>query len=180
MPPPTNARPRAAGAAAEHGAGLFLWTLRLSSRVWRTKRRVANDGTARLGAWRRLVRCAGGAQPTTPPPGAHPAALAPRQAARYHAPMSNAPAPPRRDRSLGPLESTVARFFTRSASVCEVRSVSENFRLLTLAGQSLRGAAWVPGQKVQLLLGGWVQRTYTPLAWDAANGTTQLLAYVHG
>jgi NADPH-dependent ferric siderophore reductase len=74
----------------------------------------------------------------------------------------------------------VARWFTRSANVRAVSTVAENFRLLTLAGEALQRAQWVPGQKVQLLLGGWVQRTYTPLAWDAVNGTTQLLAYIHG
>lgn len=94
--------------------------------------------------------------------------------------MSKGSAARGRDRSFGPLESTVARWFTRSASVREVRPIAGDFRLITLAGEALRGAAWVPGQKVQLLLGGWVQRTYTPLAWDAANGTTQLLAFAHG
>jgi len=83
-------------------------------------------------------------------------------------------------RNLGPLEGVVARWFTRSASVSEVRTVAPGFRLVTLAGEALRGAAWLPGQKVQLLLGGWVQRTYTPLTWDAESGTTQLLAYAHG
>lgn len=94
--------------------------------------------------------------------------------------MSKVSAPPRRDRRFGPLESTLARWFTRPASVREVRSIGDDFRLITLGGDGLRGAAWVPGQKVQLLLGGWVQRTYTPLAWDGASGTTQLLAYAHG
>jgi ferric-chelate reductase (NADPH) len=94
--------------------------------------------------------------------------------------MSKATAPSRRDRSLGPLESTVARWFTRSARVSEARAVADNFRLITLEGEGLQGAAWVPGQKVQLLLGGWVQRTYTPLAWNAASGSLQLLAYAHG
>lgn len=74
----------------------------------------------------------------------------------------------------------MARWFTRSARVSELRTVAENFRLIGLEGEGLQGAAWVPGQKVQLLLGGWVQRTYTPLAWNAARGSLQLLAYVHG
>jgi len=139
---------------------------------------------------RRGARCAGRAEPTTPTPDAHPSGkprLVPRHPQRSIGgasldiirPMSKA-APPLRDRSLGPLESTVARWFTRSARVSEVRAVADNFRLITLAGDGLQGAAWVPGQKVQLLLGGWVQRTYTPLAWNAASGSTQLLAYSHG
>jgi NADPH-dependent ferric siderophore reductase len=81
---------------------------------------------------------------------------------------------------LGRLEGAVARLFTRAGTVEAARTVAEGFRLLTLSGPALQGAAWVPGQKVQLLLGGWAQRTYTPLSWDAARGSTTLLAFVHG
>ncbi|HTV21495.1 MAG TPA: siderophore-interacting protein [Polyangiaceae bacterium] len=90
------------------------------------------------------------------------------------------PPTPSAARHLGPLESVVTKWFTREAHVREVRTVADGFRLVTLGGQALEGVAWVPGQKVQLMLGGWVQRTYTPLSWDAARGTMQLLAYVHG
>ena len=80
----------------------------------------------------------------------------------------------------GRLEGVLAKLFTRTARVRTVRDVAEGFRLLTLSGDSLRGVVWTPGQKVQVLLGGWVNRTYTPMAWDAAQGTTELLAYAHG
>ncbi len=80
----------------------------------------------------------------------------------------------------GRLEGVLAKLFTRTARVQAVRDVAQNFRLLTLSGEALRGAAWTPGQKVQVLLGGWVNRTYTPMSWDAAEGTTEVLAYAHG
>lgn len=94
--------------------------------------------------------------------------------------MTSTAEPPRTDRRLGALESVVAKWFTRSAHVADVRTVAEGFRRVALAGDALRGAAWTPGQKVQLLLGGWVQRTFTPLSWDTTHGTTELLVYLHG
>lgn len=80
----------------------------------------------------------------------------------------------------GRLEGAFSRLFTRSATVSEARTVAENFRLLTLSGPALQGVTWIPGQKVQLMLGGWVQRTYTPLSWDSQGGVARLLAYAHG
>ena len=88
--------------------------------------------------------------------------------------------PVQRARRLGLLESAVAKWLTREAHVRDVRPLGERFQRITLAGEALRRVAWVPGQKVQPMLGGWVQRTYTPLGWDAALGTTELCAYVHG
>jgi ferric-chelate reductase (NADPH) len=83
-------------------------------------------------------------------------------------------------RPFGRLEGAVSKLFTKASVVEAVEDVSNGFRRVTLAGSALRGVAWAPGQKVQLLLGGWVQRTYTPLAWDAIAGVTQFLAYSHG
>jgi ferric-chelate reductase (NADPH) len=145
-------------------------------------RRVANSGASRLSipgaaAAARTVRKLRRAHDTDA--GRAPGSLGATSLDMMRR-MSKAAAPPRRDRTLGPLESTVARWFTRSARVGEVRTLTENFRLITLEGEGLQGAVWVPGQKVQLLLGGWVQRTYTPLTWNAARGALQLLAYVHG
>jgi len=81
---------------------------------------------------------------------------------------------------LGRIEGAVLRLFTKSATVGVAERLGEQFLLLTLNGESLRQVAWAPGQKVQLPLGGWVQRTLTPLAWDPVGGSMQLLAYLHG
>jgi len=83
-------------------------------------------------------------------------------------------------RSLGRIEGAVLRLFTKSATVGAAEMLGEQFVLLTLKGDSLRQVAWAPGQKVQLPLGGWVQRTLTPLAWDSLGGSMQLLIYLHG
>lgn len=72
------------------------------------------------------------------------------------------------------------RFFTKSARVRESRLLEERLRLVVLGDESLRGARWTPGDKVQVALGGWAFRTYTPMSWDANTGSTQLLVFLHG
>jgi ferric-chelate reductase (NADPH) len=87
---------------------------------------------------------------------------------------------PKQARSVGRVEGAIMKMFTKAASVSEVEVLDESFRLITLAGPALRDVRWVPGMKVQMGLGGWISRTYTPIDWDAANGLTRLLAFVHG
>jgi NADPH-dependent ferric siderophore reductase len=81
---------------------------------------------------------------------------------------------------LGRLEGALSKLFTKAARVAAIADVADDFRLVTLAGEALVGGEWTPGQKVQVMLGGWVQRTYTPLSWNTQAGETQLLAYMHG
>jgi ferric-chelate reductase (NADPH) len=73
-----------------------------------------------------------------------------------------------------------ARLVLTSATVTAV-SAHDRFRTITLAGDGLRGASWVPGDKVRVRAGtgGFALRTYTPVSWDPARGETTLLAYVH-
>lgn len=78
-------------------------------------------------------------------------------------------------RRAGLLESAMRKLFTRSGQVLEIEEVGTAFRLVTIGGQALHGVDWTPGDKVQISLGGWVQRTYTPLDWDAEAGRTRLL-----
>jgi NADPH-dependent ferric siderophore reductase len=88
--------------------------------------------------------------------------------------------PDAKTRSFGRLEGAVTKLLCKRATVSSVRDIASGFRLVALAGEALQGVDWTPGQKVQLMLGGWVQRTYTPLSWDAERGVFELLAYVHG
>jgi NADPH-dependent ferric siderophore reductase len=80
----------------------------------------------------------------------------------------------------GLLEATIQKLFTRSASVTGIDDIGSGFRLITLGGDALRGVGWAPGDKIQVQLGGWVQRTYTPIDWDGVLGRTRILAYLHG
>ena len=78
----------------------------------------------------------------------------------------------------GFVESKVLGLFSRRAKIHAVEALDPAFRLITLRGEALAGARWTPGDKVQLALGGWTSRTYTPIAWEGSE--TRLVAYVHG
>lgn len=80
----------------------------------------------------------------------------------------------------GRLESALTRLFMKRATVTRVQVLSEHFRRFTLSGDALRDVRWTPGQKVQVAVGGWAYRTYTPLTWDATRGETELVVFLHG
>lgn len=67
----------------------------------------------------------------------------------------------------------------RQGSVRSVREVAPRFRWICVQGETLRGLDWTPGDKVQVLLPQLDMRTYTPLSWDRAAGTTELLLYLN-
>jgi len=87
---------------------------------------------------------------------------------------------PKPAQSLRGLEGVLVKMFTRTASVSAIEQLSDNFRLITLSGPKLCGVRWVPGMKVQMALGGFTARTYTPIEWDGTNGVTRLVAFAHG
>lgn len=66
----------------------------------------------------------------------------------------------------------------REAAVVAVRDVAGRFRAVELAGAGLRGVACEPGDKLQVLLPSKDVRTFTPVGWDSAAGTTRLLVHV--
>jgi NADPH-dependent ferric siderophore reductase len=86
---------------------------------------------------------------------------------------------PAAGKSAGLLESAIFKLFTRSAQVLDIEDVGSAFRILTLGGDAMRDVAWTPGDKIQLQLGGWVQRTYTPMDWDSVAGRVRILVYLH-
>jgi len=86
---------------------------------------------------------------------------------------ANPPGPP--GKRAGLLESAMIKLFMRSGQVLDIEDVGPAFRIVTIGGEALRKVDWTPGDKLQISLGGWVQRTYTPLDWDAEAGRTRLL-----
>ena len=86
---------------------------------------------------------------------------------------------PTTQKNAGLLESVMQKLFTRTAQVLEIEDIGRAFRLLTLGSDALRNVEWTPGDKIQIQLGGWVQRTYTPIDWDATKGCTRILIYLH-
>lgn len=80
----------------------------------------------------------------------------------------------------GLLLSAIGRLVLRQAHVTAVEPLAPHLRRVELAGDDLRGAAWVAGDKVQVLLPDRDVRTYTPIFWDAAEGRTALVVHDHG
>lgn len=79
----------------------------------------------------------------------------------------------------GVVESVLQKLFTRQSRVDSIEELNPKFRLITLSGDALKNVTWTPGDKVQVQLGGWVQRTYTPLDWVPEEGRTRILVYLH-
>lgn len=91
-----------------------------------------------------------------------------------------APSPePRPDPADG-LAAMVMQWLFRPAEVVRVDTLSEGFRLITLAGADLRAVAWEPGWAIRIDVGGGANRSYTPISWDAVAGEARILAFVHG
>jgi NADPH-dependent ferric siderophore reductase len=74
----------------------------------------------------------------------------------------------------------VGETFLTAARVAEVTAPSEHFRFIDLVSKDLVGTRWRPGDKVQINVGDWNVRTYTPLSIDAVAGRLRILAFAHG
>ena len=92
----------------------------------------------------------------------------------------NEAAMPATAKHAGLLESALHKLFMRTAHVDLVEDVGTAFRVVTLAGKVLCNAGWAAGDKLQVQLGGWTQRTYTPLEWSPEIGHTRILVHLHG
>jgi len=79
----------------------------------------------------------------------------------------------------GLLMEALGRLLLRESRVTAVKSVGDRLVSIELSGAGLCGVAWVPGDKVQVLLPSRDARTYTPVRWDSAAGVTELLVYRH-
>jgi NADPH-dependent ferric siderophore reductase len=74
----------------------------------------------------------------------------------------------------------VGKFVFRQAQVASLSAPGPAFRRVRLEGPHLRGVSWTPGDKLQLFLPEHGMRTYTPISWDPARGSTELLVFLHG
>jgi ferric-chelate reductase (NADPH) len=78
------------------------------------------------------------------------------------------------------LETALHKLISRQVEVQSNEPIGAAFRLVTLAGASLKNRNWTPGDIVQVAFPGWESRAYTPLTFDRVRGSTQFLGYVHG
>lgn len=80
----------------------------------------------------------------------------------------------------GVVESMFHRLVSRRATVREVESVGDAFRLVTIEGEDLEDRRWTPGDMIQIGFVGLAGRAYTPLAFEPRTGTATFLGHVHG
>ena len=98
-------------------------------------------------------------------------------------PVASTPAA-RRDAARHPdpglIGQAVLRLMTHDTCVDAVHALSPRFRLVSLRSEALRRVAHVPGDKVQVRVGGMAFRTFTPLRRGEGDDSLELLGYVHG
>jgi ferric-chelate reductase (NADPH) len=78
------------------------------------------------------------------------------------------------------IRNTLLKWLTHTATVANVSDPSEHFRLLTLQSDSFKTRATALGDKIRVVIGGSLLRTYTPFDWNSTAGTAHLLAYRRG
>ena len=74
----------------------------------------------------------------------------------------------------------VLKLLAHETRVDAVHALSPHFRLVSLRGESLRRAAHVPGDKVQVRVGGMAFRTFTPFRLGEGEDALELLAFERG
>ena len=74
----------------------------------------------------------------------------------------------------------VLRLLTHETTVDAVHVLSPHFRLVSLRSDAFRRLAHVPGDKVQVRVGGMAFRTFTPFRMGEGDDALGLLGYVHG
>jgi NADPH-dependent ferric siderophore reductase len=70
------------------------------------------------------------------------------------------------------------KFVFRELTVERTYEPSPRFKRVELRGDALRGAAYEPGDKLQIFIDGDM-RTYSPFSFDAERGALSLLVYLH-
>ncbi len=66
------------------------------------------------------------------------------------------------------------------ARVADVIEVSKNFRFIDLESEAFKNIKFNPGEKIQINIGDWQMRTYTPHSLDQELGRLGILAYING
>ena len=74
----------------------------------------------------------------------------------------------------------VLRLLTHETTVDAVHVLSPHFRLVSLRSDAFRRLAHVPGDKVQVRVGGMAFRTFTPFRMGEGDDSLGLLGYEHG
>jgi NADPH-dependent ferric siderophore reductase len=87
---------------------------------------------------------------------------------------------PARRGEPGMFGQAVLKLLTHEARVDAVHVLSPHFRLVSLRSDGFRRLAHVPGDKIQVRVGGMAFRTFTPFRLGEGGDSLELLGYVHG
>lgn len=71
------------------------------------------------------------------------------------------------------------RLFAKG-EILAVTDPAPDYRLIEIRSPAFWDRAWIPGAKIQINVGDWKVRTYTPVALDPKWGTLRILVYRHG
>ena len=85
---------------------------------------------------------------------------------------------PRNDPGL--IGHAVLRLMTHDVRVDAVHALSPHFRLVSLRSEAFRRVTHLPGDKVQVRVGGMAFRTFTPFRMGEGDDSLELLGYMHG
>ncbi|WP_158792113.1 siderophore-interacting protein [Granulicella sp. L60] len=77
------------------------------------------------------------------------------------------------------MSTAIERVIFRQVTVSKVRFLSERLQCLEITGESLKGAAWLPGQVVRFNVGNLTTRSYTPMRWDPIRGSAEFILFLH-
>lgn len=78
------------------------------------------------------------------------------------------------------LKETMAKMIGKTARVQSIEATSATLRRLKLEGESLQGLGLRAGDKIKAHVGDGQMRSYTPCAFDPANGRMDVLVHAHG
>ncbi len=87
---------------------------------------------------------------------------------------------PARDGEPGLFGQAVLKLMTHASEVDAVHVLSPHFRLVSLRSDAFRRIAHVPGDKVQVQVGGMAFRTFTPFGLAEGDDAMTLVGYLHG
>jgi NADPH-dependent ferric siderophore reductase len=80
----------------------------------------------------------------------------------------------------GRMGQAMLRLVAQSAAVAAVHALSARVRLVSLRSGAFRDLVTVPGDKLQVAVGGLAFRTFTPVRPAGAGDALDVIAYLHG
>ncbi|PJZ43681.1 SIP domain-containing protein [Leptospira brenneri] len=78
----------------------------------------------------------------------------------------------------GILKSVFSVFLTQT-KISKIERLTNDFVLIEITGRKLKESKWIPGGKVQVDVGNFTYRTFTPISVDRGEGKLSFICYQH-